>query len=167
MMMMMMQKIPASCLPSCPGLQKTIVTHPRGCLAFLWKARKLRSLFSSSHTSAVSCGGIYICHMFKQKALNFLQSNPSDHVEQLHKALLLVRVGATQNTLPPNCLKVVWREWLRNQRLNRFFFSGGWSVIRGLDERTFENSANKKGLWDECNSQTGNVKNISWDKLQV
>jgi len=41
------------------------------------------------------------------------------------------------------------------------FFSGGWSVIRGLDERTFENSANKKGLWDECNSQTGNVKNIS------
>ena len=59
-----------------------------------------------------------VCYMFQKKiTLNFLQSNPSDHVEQLHKALLLVRVGATQNRLPPNCL--------RNQREWTVFFPAG------------------------------------------
>ena len=103
-------KIPASCLPSCPGLQKTIVTHPRGCLDFMESTKTTESFQLFTHKCSIMWGYIHMSHVQTESPQLPAIKIQVTHVEQLRKALLLARVGATQNTLPPNCLKVVWRE---------------------------------------------------------
>ena len=145
MMMMMQNKYQPAVCRRVPGCKKETVTHPRRCLDFVESTKTTESFQLFTHKCGIYVWGhivtyqtcfhmFSVCYMFQKKiTLNFLQSNPSDHVEQLHKALLLVRVGVTQNRLPPNCLRKS-TESTATEPFYRFFFRFPVECYKGIGE---------------------------------